>query len=131
MDNPIWDKPKVCLVDDDANLREIYSIALNREGYDVLLAENGDEGLELIKREKPAVILLDLQMPIMTGFDVLKELRADQELAAIPVIILSNVDNEDAFKEVGKFDTRFYVVKALSTPSKIVAMVKEVLPATT
>lgn len=127
MDNPIWDKPKICLVDDDPNLREIYSIAFSREGYDVVLAKDGAEGLERIRAEKPAVIFLDLQMPIKNGFDVLEELKRDPVLSAIPVVVLSNVDNEETFKRVGRYETRFYLVKALSTPQKAVAIAREIL----
>lgn len=127
MANEIWERPKICLIDDDENLREIYSLTLNREGFDVHLAKDGEEGMALIRREMPAVILLDLQMPVKNGFDVLAELTADPVLKHIPVVILSNVDNEDTFKKVGKFETRFYLVKALTTPKKAVQIVKEIL----
>lgn len=127
MEDQIWERKKVCLIDDDENLREIYSLTFNREGFDVILSKNGEEGLASIQVEKPDVILLDLQMPVKNGFDVLAELAKDPVLSKIPVVILSNVDNEDAFKEVGKFETRFYLVKALTTPKKAVDIVREIL----
>lgn len=126
MDQP-FQRKRILLVDDEAYLREIYDIELTREGFDVLLAVNGEEGLETIRREKPEAILLDLQMPGKNGFDVLKFLGEDRELKKIPVIILSNADEEDTFKKVGEFETHFYLVKALTTPSKVAKLLREVI----
>lgn len=127
MENEIWKKRKVCVVDDDENIREIYLLKFKMEGFDVIGAENGEVGLKLIREMKPDIILLDLQMPVKNGVEVLKELRQDAELSRIPVIILSNVDNEDTFKTVGQFETRFYLIKSLTTPQKAVDIVREVL----
>lgn len=126
MDQP-FQRKRVLLVDDEAYLREIYSIELNREGYDVLLAEDGEKGLEMIRREQPDAILLDLQMPVKNGFDVLLSLSQDKVLKRIPVIILSNVDEEEAFKKAGEFDTHFYLVKALTSPAKVAKLLREVI----
>lgn len=120
-------RKKVCLIDDDPDLREIYSLTLNREGYDVSLGKDGAEGLTVIREKHPDIILLDLQMPIKNGFEVLKELSADKKLAKIPVIILSNVDGEAAFRQAGEYETRFYLVKALTSPEKVVKVVREVI----
>ena len=127
MTEDIWQKKKVCILDDDPNLREIYLMKFNQEGFDVSLAVDGEEGMKLIRDNRPDIILLDLQMPVKNGVEVLQELEADGELAKIPVIILTNIDNEDAFREVGEFETRFYLIKSLTTPQKAVDYVKEVL----
>lgn len=127
MTEDIWQKKKVCIIDDDPNLREIYLMKFNQEGFDVSLAVDGEEGMKLIRDNRPDIILLDLQMPVKNGVEVLQELEADGELSKIPVIILTNIDNEDAFREVGKFETRFYLIKSLTTPQKAVDYVKEVL----
>lgn len=127
MTEDIWQKKKVCIIDDDPNLREIYLMKFNQEGFDVSLAVDGEEGVKLIREKRPDIILLDLQMPVKNGVEVLQELEADSELSKIPVIILTNIDNEDAFREVGKFETRFYLIKSLTTPQKAVDYVKEVL----
>lgn len=126
MDQPFQQK-RVLLVDDEAYLREIYQIELGREGFDVILAENGEKGLEMIRHEKPDAVLLDLQMPGKNGFDVLEALSQDAELKKIPVIILSNVDEEETFKKVGEFNTHFYLVKALTTPIKVAKLLREVI----
>ncbi len=120
------ERRKVCLIDDEADVREMYTVALTAEGFDVAAAENGETGLSLIRTEHPDVVLLDLQMPVMDGFDVLRSLAEDKNISKIPVIILSNTDNEDAFRKVGNFNTRFFLIKALTTPKKVVGAVREV-----
>lgn len=120
-------RPKVCVIDDDADLREIYLLNLNRENFDVVLAKDGEEGLRAIREHSPAAIILDLQMPKKDGFEVLAELAADTKLRNIPVVILSNADDEASFKRVGEFETHFYLVKALTTPLKVVKIIKEVI----
>ena len=124
--NP-WKKTKVCIIDDDDNIREIYSVKFMVEDFDVVSAKNGEDGLQLIRAEKPDIILLDLQMPVKDGFAVLEELQEDKDLMRIPVLILSNVDDEQAFKKAGKFETRFYLIKSLVTPQKVVDAVREAL----
>lgn len=127
MEEDIWGKKKVCIIDDDADLREIYLMKFNQEGFDVSLAVNGEEGMKSIREKTPDIILLDLQMPVKNGIEVLQELQADEKLAKIPVIVLTNIDNEDAFREVGEYETRFYLIKSLTTPQKAVDYVREVL----
>lgn len=118
-------RKKACIVDDDADLREIYKLALIGEDMDVVTAQDGEEGLRCIRRERPDIVLLDLQMPVKDGFETLDELKSDPNLSKIPVIILSNVDEEDAFRKAGKYDTRFYFVKSLTTPEKVADAVRE------
>jgi CheY-like chemotaxis protein len=125
--NKMWDKKKVCIIDDDTDIREIYLMKFNLEGFDVSVATDGEEGLKVIRETHPDIILLDIEMPVKNGIELLDDLHKDPVLAKIPVIMLTNQDNEDAFREVGKFDTRFYVVKSLATPQKVVDMVREVL----
>ena len=120
-------KQKVCVIDDDNDIREIYRMKLALEQYDVITATNGAEGLEVIRKNNPDIILLDLEMPVKNGIEVLRELGSDANLSKIPVVILSNVDDEKAFKEVGKFETRFYLIKSLTTPQKVADIVREVL----
>jgi CheY-like chemotaxis protein len=120
-------KKLVCIVDDDENIREIYQRKFKREEFDVVLAEDGEKGIAVIRERKPDVILLDIQMPMMDGFEVMKVLRKDEALSKIPVVVLSNVDDERTFKKIGEFETRFYLIKALTTPQKAVDIVREVL----
>lgn len=123
----VWEKKRVCIIDDDPNIREIYLVKFNQEGFDVSLAGDGEEGMKVIREKRPDIILLDLQMPIKNGTEVLAELDKDEELRKIPVIVLTNIDNEDSYHQVGKFETRFYLIKSLTTPQKAVDYVREVL----
>lgn len=123
----LWEKKKVCVIDDDKDIREIYLVKFRSEGFDVFAAEDGEEGMGVIRTHHPDIILLDLQMPIKDGFDVLRELNADPELKKIPVIVLTNQDNEETYKQIGEFETRFYLIKSLTSPQKAVDYVREVL----
>ena len=81
----------VLLVEDEPDIRETLREVLESEGYLVQTAANGQEALDLIHHEKPALILLDLTMPVMNGYDVLRALKANGELAKIPVTIVSAI----------------------------------------
>jgi CheY-like chemotaxis protein len=117
---------KVCLIDDEDDIREMYTTGLVSEGFDVVSADNGEAGLALIRAEHPDVILLDLQMPVMDGFAVLRTIAEDKAISRIPVVILSNTDNEDSFRAAGEFNTRFFLIKALTTPRKVAGVIREV-----
>ncbi|MBP7811320.1 MAG: response regulator [Candidatus Moranbacteria bacterium] len=124
----VFGKRVVCIVDDDANIQEIYRIKFESEGFETIAALNGDDGLVLIKSQHPDIILLDLQMPVKDGIEVLEVLKGDPALSRIPVVVLSNQDNQESFKRIGELDaTRFYLVKSLTTPQKAVDVVREVL----
>jgi CheY-like chemotaxis protein len=84
----------VLVVDDDPNIRRMIIAALRRDGYDFLEAPNGREGLEAMRTEHPNVVVLDLMMPILSGWDVLRERANDPVLRSIPVILISA--NRDA-----------------------------------
>jgi CheY-like chemotaxis protein len=87
----------VLVVDDDPNIRRMIVAALRREGYDFLEAPNGREALDTMRAEHPDVVVLDLMMPVLSGWDVLRERADDEELRSIPVIIISaNRDPEVA-----------------------------------
>ena len=80
---------RVLVVDDDSSIRRLIVAALKREGYFFLEAANGEEALEIMRREHPDAVILDLMMPVLSGWDVLKERSRDPELLKIPVIVAS------------------------------------------
>ena len=127
-EDEIMEPPKkICLVEDDDNIREVYAVALRQKGYEVTEAVNGQDGLDKIRANRPDLILLDLQMPVKNGFEVLDELQKDPEFSTVPIIVFTNADDEKSIKATGKFETRFYMIKSLTTPSKLVGHVREVL----
>lgn len=118
----------VCVVDDDKDILDIYSTKFKREGFAVVTARDGEEALLVIKRERPDVILLDIQMPMLDGIGVLKVLKSDPDLAKIPVVVLSNIDSEMMFHKISELGAaQYYLVKALSTPQKVVDLTLEAL----
>jgi CheY-like chemotaxis protein len=87
----------VLVVDDDPAIRRLIIAALKRDGYEFLEAPNGREALDLMRSRKPDVVVLDLMMPVLSGWDVLRERQGDPELTSIPVIVVSaNRDPEVA-----------------------------------
>jgi signal transduction histidine kinase/DNA-binding response OmpR family regulator len=98
------DGNRVLVVDDDHTARELMRRLLAKEGFDVITATDGQEGLELARRFEPSVITLDVMMPGLDGWDVLKELKADPALADIPVIMLTMLDESDRGYRLGAAD---------------------------
>ncbi len=98
------DRPTVLVIDDDARDRRLIADTLEAEGYSVLGADDGEEGLELVRREHPAVVLLDLLMPGLDGFAVVERLRADPSTAAVPIVVLTAKDlrREDRERLAGR-----------------------------
>ena len=92
--------PLIVVIDDDAGTRMLVSQVLKKDGYDVLAAENGARGLALIREHRPDLVVSDVQMPEMDGFQVLESVRADGELAATPIILLTSL-SERAHMRIG------------------------------
>ena len=85
-------RPTVLVIDDDARDRRLVVDTLEPEGYNVLSAEDGEAGLELVRRERPAVVLLDLVMPGLDGFAVVERMRADPSTADVPIVVMTAKD---------------------------------------
>lgn len=122
-------KKKIIVVEDDLAMREIVVHKLSAKGFIVKEAENGQKGLELIRAEKPDLVLLDLMMPELDGFGVLEALRkdADQVIASTKVIILSNLWNNEDILKAKSLGVADFLVKAYFTPEDISAKINEVL----
>ncbi len=125
----VWEKKKVCIIEDDQDIRDIYVMKFTQDGFSVSSAENGEVGMRVIRETRPDVILLDIQMPVKNGIEVLEELQSDpdKQLAKTPVIMLTNVDDDKIIRKIGGFETRFYLIKSLTTPQKAVDYVREVM----
>lgn len=121
---------KIALIEDDALLVRMYQKKLESDGFEVVTAEDGKSGLDLIAKEKPDLVLLDIMMPVMNGFEVLEQLKKEESTKKIPVVILTNLgtDEEDANKglELGAIA---YLIKSDVVPADVVAKAKEILKA--
>jgi len=118
---------KILVVEDDKFLRELISRKLISEGYNVIEAVDGEEGIKKIKTEKPELILLDLILPGIDGFQVLSETKKDPSLVSIPVIILSNLGQREDVEKGLKLGAVDYLIKAHFTPGEIVEKIKVIL----
>lgn len=118
---------KVAIIEDDIAISQMYRLKFETEGYEVQTAENGKLGLELIEQFKPAIILLDLMMPEMTGDKMLAELRNKPWGKDIKVIILTNMGEEEAPKEIKELGVESFIVKAEMTPRQVAERVKVAL----
>ena len=105
----------VLMIDDEANARKLAKLLLEREGYEVLTASNGEEGLILAKVKQPDVILLDVMMPKMNGYETLKRLREDQDITQIPVIMVSAKGTEHDIATSFQLGAVFHIEKPYET----------------
>lgn len=120
-------KVKVLITEDDPLMSRMYQKIFTFEGYEVLMAKDGEEGLEKAKLEKPTIILLDVMMPKMNGLEMLDKLKLDPATKTIPVIMLTNLAGQkDAEVAMTKGAVK-YIVKSEHDPKEIVNMVKEIL----
>ncbi len=118
---------KILVIEDDKFLRELISQKLIKEGYDILGAVDGEKGLETTKSEKPDLILLDLILPGMDGFEVLEKIKADSGVSNIPIIILSNLGQKDDIEKGLKMGAVDYLIKAHFTPAEIIEKIRAVM----
>ncbi len=118
---------KVLIVEDEELLSKMYYLKFTNQGFKAFQAYNGVVGLELAKKEKPNIILLDIIMPQLDGFGVLKELKSDKTMKDIPVILLTNLGQDDDIKKGKNLGAIDYLIKSNSTPLKVVEKVKEIL----
>jgi DNA-binding response OmpR family regulator len=118
---------RILLAEDDRFLRKAAETALKRQGFTVLAAVDGEEALRMARAEAPDLILLDLIMPKLQGFEVLRALKADAATAATPVIILSNLGQESDVKQAMDAGAVGYFVKANLSLQDLVKKVGETL----
>lgn len=120
-------KKVIFLVEDDLFLSDMYRTKFSLSGYEMPHAEDGENAMRMIKETKPDLVLLDIVLPKKSGFDVLKEIKADPELAKTPVILLTNLSQKDDVDKGFKLGANDYIIKAHFTPAEVVAKVEKVL----
>ena len=118
---------KIAIIEDDPVISQMYRMKFEADGFDVQLANDGKKGVALVENFLPDLILLDLQMPEMSGDEALSVIRKSAWGKDIPAIILTNLGEEEAPKTLRKLGIHSYIVKADLTPRQVVARVKEAL----
>ena len=117
----------ILIIEDDSMVMDMYELRLGETGYKVLKAKAGDEGLTRAKEDKPDLILLDIIMPGLDGFGVLKTLKAEASTKEIPVLLLTNLGQESDREKGKKLGAIDYLVKADKTPFQIVEYINKLL----
>jgi len=117
----------ILFVEDESVLQKTFGEVLKQEGYEVISALDGQIGLRLAKEKNPDLILLDLILPKIHGFDVLKKLKEDKETQEIPVIVLTNLEGIGDVDKALELGATTYLVKAQYTLEEVVEKIKKAL----
>jgi CheY-like chemotaxis protein len=120
-------KKKILIVEDDNFVAEVYSTKLLEMGHEITIAQNGEEGLNILKENTPDLILLDIIMPVMGGIEMLEELKKNEEWKKIPVILLTNVGEKDSIQKVQNLGVQDYLIKSHFTPAEVIEKIDAVL----
>ena len=118
---------KILIIEDDKFLKELIAQKLVKEGYNIAEAIDGEEGIKKVKSEQPDLVLLDLILPGIDGFEVLSKMKEDSSLVSIPVIILSNLGQKEDVEKGLKLGAADYLIKAHFTPREIIEKIKKAL----
>jgi len=117
----------ILIIEDDKFLRELIAQKLIKEGFEISEAVDGEEGIKKVKEEKPDLVLLDLILPGIDGFEVLSRMREESTLTSIPVIILSNLGQKEDVEKGLKLGAVDYLIKAHFTPGEIIDKIRAAL----
>ncbi|RTK94557.1 response regulator [Candidatus Saccharibacteria bacterium] len=120
-------RKKITIIEDNKPIAEMYRFKLENEGFEVDLAHTGPSGLQLVKRKKPHLVLLDLKLPHMNGDEVLERMREQDWGKDINVIIAANVSRAYAPKKLSWLDFDEYIVKAHFTPAQLLVVIRNIL----
>ena len=118
---------KIAIIEDDQVINQMYRMKFEADGFDVATASDGETGVAMVKKFQPDLILLDLQMPHLNGAEALKLIRNSPAGKTIPVIVLTNLGEEEAPKSLRELDIHSYIVKANLTPRQVVDRAKTAL----
>ena len=118
---------KIAIIEDDQVIKQMYRMKFEAAGFDVATASDGEAGVAIVKKFHPDLILLDLQMPNMNGVEALSLIRALPSHKQTPVIVLTNLGEEEAPDGLRKLGVHSYIVKADFTPRQVVERVKHAL----
>ncbi len=118
---------KIAIIEDDSVISQMYRMKFEADGFEVQIANNGRDGVALVQEFAPDMVLLDMQMPIMNGDEALKNIRKEDWGKTVPVMILTNLGEEEAPSDIRSLGIESYIVKADLTPRQVVERVKTTL----
>ena len=119
---------KILIVEDDPLIVKIYATRLQAEGFEVQSAQDGLEGVAKMRAFMPNVVLLDVMMPKLDGFGFVTEVKKDPNLQAIPVVMYSNMSNEEEMERAKSLGVAEFLIKANLTPNQVIDKIKQYLP---
>lgn len=117
----------ILFIEDESALQKTFDDILQREGYEVISALDGEIGLRLAKTKNPDLILLDLILPKLNGFDVLKKLKEDEKTKEIPVIVLTNLEEMSNIEKALELGSTTYLIKANYSLKEVIEKIKKAL----
>lgn len=118
---------KILVIEDDKFLKELLVQKLKKGGYEAQEAVDGNSGLKKMKENSPALVLLDLILPGMDGFQVLKLAKEDKTTSHIPVVVLSNLGEKEDIEKALKMGAADFMIKAHFTPGEVITRIKTIL----
>ena len=117
---------KILIADDDADMRMLLATMLESEGYTVLQAENGQEAVEMARKELPALVMLDIHMPVMDGLKACKEIKSDKVTRIVPVVMLTVEGSINEIQQAISYGAKTYITKP-SSKVEILKVVKSII----
>ena len=115
----------ILFIEDESTLQKTFGDILGKAGYEMISALDGETGLKLAKNKKPDLVLLDLILPKMHGFEVLKELKGDPETKDIPIIVLTNLEGLEEVNKAIELGAKTYLVKTQYTLEEVMAKIQK------
>ena len=120
-------KRKILLVEDDSMIVEMYKLRFEEEGFEVTVTEKGSEAIELASSLKPDIMLLDIILPEVDGFNILQSLKSEEKTKSLPILMLTNLAQESDKEKAISMGANDYLVKSQHTPSDVLQKVKEII----
>ncbi len=113
------DRVRVLFVEDDPSVAQMYKLKLELDGYDVQVATDGEQAVEVARQDPPDIVFLDIRLPKLDGFGVLEALRTDSKTEHLPVVILSNYSEQQLIDRGLLLGARDYLIKTQTTPARL------------